>query len=57
METVEPIQVIEIIGTLDVDLLMQYFDMLVVILLALLFVVCLTCGIMIGHYLIYRIRG
>lgn len=53
----DTVQAVEIIGNWDVELITQYLDTVIVILLALLFVVCLTCGFIIGHYIIYRFSG
>jgi hypothetical protein len=50
-------QAVEIIGNWDVELITQYLDTAIGILLCMLFVICLMCGIMVGHYVMERFRN
>lgn len=53
----EILQNVEVIGTLDSDLLMQYVNLAIILLLFIAFLLALILGALLGHFIIYRIRG
>lgn len=50
-------EAVKVIGYLDCDQLMEYANIAMALLIILVIVVCLICGIVLGHCIVHRIRG